>query len=191
MSKIVKQEKKGGKIMKKKLTILISIILLFPCMFPVTAWADSQSATLRYSVSATVIYRDYNGIQTTQKIEAGSTLKEPAHQDRIGYIFLGWKDESTGEFWNFADPVDRHLTLVACYKEDSAYKDGSKNPTNTGSESNLNTEVTDNSKIASSAAIQKVSPKTGDTSVLFGYFVMLLSAISVVAAAMLRKYRQY
>lgn len=109
--------------MKKTASILISILLLLSCMIPVTAFAETQSTTLHYSVSATVVYVDYDGSQTTQKVDVGNTLKEPGHKDRIGYTFLGWKDESTGNFWNFENPVENHLTLTACYSENDSAAD--------------------------------------------------------------------
>lgn len=109
--------------MKKTASILISILFLLSCMMPVTAFAETQSTTLHYSVSATVVYVDYDGTQTTQKVDVGNTLKEPGHKNRIGYTFLGWKDKSTGNFWNFENPVENHLTLTACYSENDPSSD--------------------------------------------------------------------
>lgn len=109
--------------MKKTASILISILLLLSCMIPVTAVAETQSTTLHYSVSATVVYMDYDGTQATQKVDVGNSLKEPGHKDRVGYTFLGWKDESTGNFWNFENPIENHLTLTACYSENDSSAD--------------------------------------------------------------------
>lgn len=98
-------------------------LLICLCLYPSVAFAETQSTTLHYSVSATVVYVDYDGTQTTQKVDVGNTLKEPGHKDRIGYTFLGWKDESTGNFWNFENPVENHLTLTACYSENDPAAD--------------------------------------------------------------------
>ena len=103
--------------MKKTLTFLLVLLLVFSCVTPITSSAETetQSTTVRYSVSATVIYRDYDGTQTTQKVAVGTTLKEPGHKGKPGCVFLGWKDSETGEYWNFDNTVERHLILIACY----------------------------------------------------------------------------
>lgn len=103
--------------MKRFVTILLSMMLLFPCIASIVISADTQSTTVSYSVSPTVIYMDYDGTRTIQKVEAGSTLKEPAHKGMSGYTFLGWKDLNTGDYWDFSSIVEDNLTLVACYSE--------------------------------------------------------------------------
>lgn len=105
--------------MKKIVCILVSILLLLPCMTPIISNAESKSVMLSYSVSAKVIYIFPDGTQTTQKVAPGSTLKEPRHQKRSGYTFIGWKNEATGKMWNFDDPVTEDLRLVACYRKNA------------------------------------------------------------------------
>lgn len=107
--------------MKKTLIIILSLIFLFPCIVLVKGDSETQtqSTTLHYSVSATVIYEEYDGTRTIQKVDVGTTLKEPAHKGQEGYSFLGWKDMETGEFWDFSATVERNLTLVACYENSS------------------------------------------------------------------------
>lgn len=109
--------------MMKKILIFMLCLLSAFALSPSVAFAETQSTTLHYSVSATVVYVDYDGTQTTQKVDVGNTLKEPGHKDRVGYTFLGWKDESTGFFWNFENPVENHLTLRACYGENDPSAD--------------------------------------------------------------------
>lgn len=86
-------------------------------MTPVTAFADSQSTTVRYSVPATVIYQDYDGTSTTQKVDVGTILKAPTAKGKPGCLFEGWKDEKTGLLWDFKVPVTEHMTLTASYSE--------------------------------------------------------------------------
>lgn len=105
--------------MKRFVTILLSMMLLFPCIVSIVISADIQSTTVRYSVSATIIYRDYDGTQTTQKVEVGSYLKEPGHKTREGYTFVGWKNSDTGKLWDFSEPVESSLILVATYKKNT------------------------------------------------------------------------
>lgn len=106
--------------MKKTILILISTLLLLS-VIPARIFAETetQSTTLHYSVSATVIYEEYDGTRTIQKVDVGTTLKEPAHKGQEGYSFLGWKDMEAGEFWDFSATVERNLTLVACYENSS------------------------------------------------------------------------
>lgn len=109
--------------MKKIITCMLSIVFLLSCMISVTVLADSQSTLIRYTVNPTVIYIDHDGTRTTQKVELGSTLKEPSHKGKTGYTFMGWKNLSTGDFWEFSDTVNDNLTLVACYSQNSKKAD--------------------------------------------------------------------
>ena len=103
--------------MKQKILILISMMLLLACIAPAAAFADSKAVEVRYSVSAKVIFVSLDGTRTTQTVDVGNRLKEPAHQDLDGYRFLGWKNAITGKYWDFNDPVDRHMTLTAVYEK--------------------------------------------------------------------------
>lgn len=111
--------------MKKLISILITIMLLLSGITPIMASEDTKSVNLHYSVSAKVTYLEYDGTSTTQKVDVGTILKEPKHKGRTGHTFQGWKNQATGQFWNFNDPVEEHLTLIACYKaETTENKDG-------------------------------------------------------------------
>lgn len=103
--------------MKKIPIFLTAILLLLSCMTPLTARADSQSTTVRYSVPATITYRDYDGTSTTQKVEVGTILKEPKAKGKPGCTFEGWKNAKTGLLWDFATPVTEHMTFTASYSE--------------------------------------------------------------------------
>lgn len=110
--------------MKKIILILIMCFCLVSYILPMQVFAEEQSTTVTYSVSATVIYVDYDDTQTTQQVEVGTILKAPGHKERQGYTFVGWKNSATGELWNFGTPVTEHLTLVAVYKKDASEEDG-------------------------------------------------------------------
>lgn len=110
--------------MKKIQSFFISILLFLSCITPVTALADSQSTTVRYSVPAVVTYLDYDGTSTTQKVDVGSKLKAPAPKGKPGCLFDGWKNKKTGNLWNFSNPVTEHMTLIASYSEFQEDADG-------------------------------------------------------------------
>lgn len=110
--------------MKKIISCILSIVFLLSCITPVTALADSQSTTVRYSVPATVIYKDYDGTSTTQKVEVGTILKAPKAKGKPGCLFEGWKDEQTGLLWDFTTPVTEHMIFTASYSEFKENADG-------------------------------------------------------------------
>lgn len=109
--------------MKKTISCIISFLLLLSCMTPIIVLADSQSTTVHYSVPATVIYMDYDGTSTTQKVDVGTLLKAPAAKGKVGYTFNGWKNEKTGQLWDFSQPVMEHLTLIADYSKYPDFKE--------------------------------------------------------------------
>lgn len=109
--------------MKKIIACIISILFLLSCMAPVAALADSQSTTIRYCVPATVIYMDYDGTSTTQKVDVGTKLKAPVPKGKPGCTFSGWKNKKTGLLWDFSQPVTEHLTLTADYREYPDFKE--------------------------------------------------------------------
>lgn len=111
--------------MKRKSVFLAGLLFLLSCMPTVTVMADTQATSVSYSVPATITFTDYDGTSTTQKLEVGKTLKEPASKGKKGSLFLGWRDEATGLLWNFSDPVSDNLNLTASYVEVQEEKDGS------------------------------------------------------------------
>ena len=78
--------------------------------------AGTQSTTVRYSVPAKVTFIDGDA-QTVQEVPVGTVLEAPALADKPGYTFLGWLNEATGELWDFSNPVEDHMTLVAQYEQ--------------------------------------------------------------------------
>lgn len=117
--------------LKRFFCISLGMMVAISCMMTVPALAESKQTTLYYTVQATVIYRDYDGTQTTQKVEPGSLLKEPQPKGKPNCTFEGWRNEKTGKLWNFSDPVTEHLTLVASYIEETTKASG-----NSGSSGN-------------------------------------------------------
>lgn len=155
--------------MKKIISFILSILLLFSCVPQVTVLADSQSTMVKYSVLATVIYKDYDGTSTTQKVKVGTILKAPEAKGKPGCRFIGWKDAKTGDFWDFSKPVTEHMTLVACYSpKNNSNKPGQGNTNNTPR------------KLSTSAKTITL-PKTGDISWLEGYEITLMLSIAVMA----------
>ena len=157
--------------MRKIQTFFISFLLLLSCITSVTALADSQSTTVRYSVPAIVIYKDYDGTSTTQKVKVGTVLKAPKAKGKPGCVFEGWIDEKTGLLWDFATPVTEHMTLTASYSELDAKK-AEQTDGNTGSSAQK--------KDTSGTTVN--SPKTGDTSCLYGYESMVMLSVTAMVA---------
>lgn len=110
--------------MKKIQAFFITILLLLVSITPVTTLADTQSTIVRYSVPATIVYQDYDGTSTTQKVDVGTLLKAPEPKGKPGCLFEGWKNEATGIFWDFTTPVTEHMTLLASYSEFQEDADG-------------------------------------------------------------------
>ena len=77
--------------------------------------ADTQSTMVRYSVPAKVTFIDGDA-QAVQEVPVGTVLEAPTLADKPGYAFLGWLNEATGELWDFSNPVEDHMTLVAQYE---------------------------------------------------------------------------
>lgn len=141
--------------MKRRILFLLSIAFLLAGIMPMLVFADSQSTTVKYSVKATVIYVEYDGVQTVQKVTVGSTLKEPAHKEKAGSRFLGWQNKDTGLFWNFQDPVTDHLTLIASYETIKNSGHGGSSGGGGGSHSSASSSGT----VTSGAAL----PSSGET----------------------------
>ena len=166
--------------MKKIHLFFAGILLLLFCMAPVTALADSQSTTVRYSVPATIIYQDHDGTSTTQKVEVGTLLKAPQPKERPGYAFAGWRDAATGLLWDFTQPVTEHLTLVASYvklPEDTNGIGGDHGAGTDGTGGANGTDVNgaDTSDTQTSGVTKTTFGhlKTGDPAHLLAYEIML------------------
>lgn len=105
--------------MKKILLMILTTMLLLSNITPSLISADTKSVNVNYVVSAKVTYLQYDGTSTTQKVKVGETLKEPKHKKRKGHTFIGWRNKETGKTWNFHNPVEEHMTLVAVYQADT------------------------------------------------------------------------
>lgn len=109
---------------------------------------DSQSTTLKYTVSAMVKYVTDNSTIIVSNVNCGDTLIAPEAPVKNGYKFIGWQVEETGELWDFNNVVKGHMTLIAKFekttntlveKEDSIQKTKNENKVNTGLRLNKDT----------------------------------------------------
>lgn len=111
---------------------------------------DSQSTTLKYTVSAVVKYVTDNSTIIMSNVNCGDTLIAPEVPVKNGYKFIGWQVEETGELWDFNNVVKEHMTLIAMYekttdtlneKEDSIENTKNENKVNTGLRLNENAYI--------------------------------------------------
>lgn len=133
----------------KKLFLAVMSIFLLVITMPVHA-EDSQSTTLRYTVSAMVKYVTDNSTIIMSNVNYGDTLIAPEVPVKNGYKFIGWQVEETGELWDFNNVVKEHMTLIAMYekttdtlneKEDSIENTKNENKVNTGLRLNENAYI--------------------------------------------------
>ena len=114
----------------KKLCLLLVTVLLAVSPVVMSASAESQSTTVRYTVSATVTYLNASGVRITLTVAPGSTLKAPETPTLAGHRFIGWRIDGTDTFWDFTQPVEHDLTLVATFEPIPGYsEDGDKSTT--------------------------------------------------------------
>lgn len=111
---------------------------------------DSQSTTLKYTVSAVVKYVTDNSTIIMSNVNYGDTLIAPEAPVKNGYKFVGWQVEETDELWDFNNVVKEHMTLIAMYekttdtlneKEDSIENTKNDNKVNTGLRLNENAYI--------------------------------------------------
>ena len=124
-------------------------MLLLVLVMPIHA-EDSQSTTLKYTVSAMVKYVTDNSTIIMSNVNYGDKLIAPEVPVKNGYKFIGWQVEETGELWDFNSVVKEHMTLIAIYekttdtlveKEDSIQNTKNENKVNTGLRLNKDTYV--------------------------------------------------
>ena len=94
---------------KKILMLLLLGLMIVPMQVKAD---DSQETDVVYTVDARIVFK-INGREIIQFVKTGDKLNEPSHDEINGYIFKGWYFEDTK--WNFDDPVNEHMTLVAVY----------------------------------------------------------------------------
>lgn len=133
----------------KKLFLSVMSLCLLGITMPVHA-EDSQSTTLRYTVSAMVKYVTDNSTIIMTNVNCGDTLIPPEAPVKNGYKFIGWQVEETGELWEFNNVVQGHITLIAKYekitntldeKKDSIQNTKNENKVNTGLRLNENVYI--------------------------------------------------
>lgn len=124
-------------------------LLLLGITMPIHA-EDTQSTTLKYTVSAVVKYVTDNSTIIMSNVNYGDTLIAPEVPVKNGYKFIGWQVEETGELWDFNNVVKEHMTLIAMYekttdtlneKEDSIENTKNENKVNTGLRLNENAYI--------------------------------------------------
>lgn len=133
----------------KKLFLAVMSIFLLVITMPVHA-EDTQSTTLKYTVSAVVKYVTDNSSIIMSNVNYGYTLIAPEVPVKNGYKFIGWQVEETGELWDFNNVVKEPMTLIAMYekttdtlneKEDSIENTKNENKVNTGLRLNENAYI--------------------------------------------------
>lgn len=110
--------------LKKLLKLCLLITPVFSVITPVyangtttpTTETTTQSTTVSYYVSPVITIKDGDSTSTVQ-IDLGQKIREPSHIDKKGYRFLGWKDERTGQYWDFDSEINENITLVAVYEK--------------------------------------------------------------------------
>lgn len=159
---------------KMLLAGIAAMLLVFvPTIY---AHAENKVTQVRYEVSATVVYID-GEVQTTQKVPTGTTLKKPQPADASD--FLGWRDAETGCFWNFDEPVEKNLTLVAVYA--SAEGQGAISSVNSHSEdAQLGEQTAARSKLQADRA--QALTATADPLVAVLYVLASVAAVCVLVA---------
>lgn len=124
-------------------------LLLLGITMPIHA-EDTQSTTLKYTVSAVVKYVTDNSTIIMSNVNYGDTLIAPEVPVKNGYKFIGWQVEETGELWDFNNVVKEHMTLIAKYekitntldeKKDSIQNTKNENKVNTGLRLNENVYI--------------------------------------------------
>lgn len=96
--------------------ILIVVLCLIPCFTCMDIHADSQTTLVRYTVQARVVY-SCRGHNLVMYLDCGSYLKEPSHDEVSGYTFIGWRNKTTGEWFDFNQPIEGNVELEAIYKK--------------------------------------------------------------------------
>lgn len=132
----------------KKLFLAVMSIFLLVITMPVHA-EDSQSTTLRYTVSAMVKYVTDNSTIIMTNVNCGDTLIPPEAPVKNGYKFIGWQVEETGELWDFNNVVKEHMTLIAMYEKttDTIYQEDSIENTKNDNKVNTGLRLNENAYI--------------------------------------------
>lgn len=132
--------------MFKKICILIPVLFCVFLGFPTQIFAeDSQTTTVKYTVSAKIRFINDGTEDTIMSVDVGHSISEPSHLKKDGYTFLGWQDEETGQFWNFSNTITRNMTLIAKYQKigasnglESNNKQSKKSTNSNGAKTGIN-----------------------------------------------------
>lgn len=154
--------------------LLISLLSLGLFLVPIMAensndnntnGDDTKTTTVKYSVSATITFVFQDGEYIYKNIKVGEKLKEPSHEEIEGKKFLGWYNEETGEYWDFNDPIENSMTLVAKYEDNSSpVPSETPSPTETPSPSVSPTPSEPTNTALPTSPDTKKEYKTADTS---------------------------
>ena len=103
--------------MLKKIIVSALAVIAVLQMTPNRLYAEDDSNTKTFYVSYTVMAHVsfLNGdIEFSQDVIPGEPMNEPSHLQIDGYEFVGWF--LNDQLWNFADPVNEHMNLIAKYR---------------------------------------------------------------------------
>lgn len=144
----------------------------------------------KYLNQYTVTFMDYDGsiIKETIVLEGGSAIAPESNPVRDGYKFTGWDRD----FEN----VTEDMIIKALYEEVNEVQDNtaeenieidtpdvSEVPKEADLTENMHSELSDGTKTKMAAS----TPKTGDTSAVRFYFILLLFSIMSIAILNLKK----
>lgn len=98
----------------KKIVPILAIALCIVLCVALVACDDTPEAPTQYTV--TFVY-DNGAANDTVKVDENATVTKPADPERDGYEFVGWKEESSNEDFDFDTKITKDTTLVAQWSE--------------------------------------------------------------------------
>lgn len=98
----------------KKIVPILAIALCIVLCVALVACDDTPEAPTQYTV--TFVYGN-GAANDTVKVDENATVTKPADPERDGYEFVGWKEESSNEDFDFDTKITKDTTLVAQWSE--------------------------------------------------------------------------
>ena len=98
----------------KKIVPILAIALCIVLCVALVACDDTPEEPTRYTV--TFVYGN-GAANDTIKVDENATVTKPADPERDGYEFVGWKEESSNEDFDFGTKITKDTTLVAQWSE--------------------------------------------------------------------------
>ena len=98
----------------KKIVPILAIALCIVLCVALVACDDTPEEPTRYTV--TFVYGN-GAANDTVKVDENATVTKPADPERDGYEFVGWKEESSNEDFDFGTKITKDTTLVAQWSE--------------------------------------------------------------------------